>query len=1082
MTGPIAWFARNPVAANLLMAIMIAGGLLATPLLRQEMFPDIDLDVVTIAVPYPGASPVEVESGVCVPVEEALQGLAGVKRIRSNAAESIAMISVELMSGEDVARRLADIRARVDSIATFPEEAERPIVSQAEMPRQVLSVAVYGDAGERALKEAAQRVREDLSALPEISEVSIAAVRPYEIAIEVSERSLEQHGLTFDQVAAAVRRGSLDLPAGVVRAEAGEILLRAQGKAADGAAFAGLPVLTRLDGTRLTLGDVANVVDGFAESDQRASFDGKPAALVQVSRVGDQRVIDVAQAARAYVARVQPTLPAGVQMVIWQDMSSILSERLGSMKSNAWQGAAMVLVVLALFLRFRLAFWVAWGVPTALLATFAVLPFLGVSINWISLMGLVLVLGILVDDAIVVAENTHVEQRKTGSKLEGAIRGAQGLSMPVIFGVLTTVVAFIPMLAVPGSMGKLVRGLPIIVIVSLMFSLIESLLVLPAHLAHGGAVDAAPRGEASRRWRALQDRVSGGFDRWVERSFRPFITRALEWRYFAIACGVSSLLVTGALVAGGWLRFTFQEPVDGDVIIADLTMEPGTPPQVTAAAIRAIEAAARKVQREADATRDLAHGSIFSHTLSTVGEQPFRNFQSQLPSGGSSAGSGGHLGELQVEMIPADYRDFSTSEMQRRWRAALPPISGIAELAFQNTMVNSGKPIELELRGNDLTQLRDAAAFLKGEIAGYPGVFDVADSFRAGKQELGFKARPSAESLGISLADVARQVRQAFWGEEVQRVQRGRDEVKVVVRYPAAQRRSLGDLEALRIRSAEGVAVPFASVAEASLGTGFSAIQRVDRARVVSVSADVDVALGNANVILADLRQTALPQLAERFPGVSFAFAGQQAEQRDFLDAMIRGQLFALLAIFALIAVPLRSYTQPIIIMSIIPFAVVGAAIGHLLLGYDLSMYSVIGLVALSGIVVNSSLVLVDQVNNLCASGMRLADAAREAAISRIRPIFLTEITTFVGLIPMMFDTAMAARMTIPLAITLAFGVLFAAVITLVLLPCMYLALEDVTLLVQGKKRTRTAEKRTERGHANSEAAVGTSAEPEAAA
>jgi multidrug efflux pump subunit AcrB len=1059
VSGAIAWFARNPVAANLLMALMIVGGLLAAPTLRQEMFPDVDLDVVTIAVPYPGASPVEVEEGVCIPIEEALQGLAGIKRIRSTAAEGVATIAVELMSGEDVARRLADIRARVDALGTLPEEAERPLVSQAELPRQVLSIAVYGDASERVLKETAKRAREELSALPEISEVSLAAVRPYEIAIEVSESALQRHGLTFDQVANAVRRGSLDLPAGVVRADSGEILLRAQGEARDGAEYARIPVLVRRNGTRLTVGDVAKVTDGFAESDQSATFDGKPAALLQVSRVGDQRVIDVAAAARGYVEAARASLPPGVQMIVWQDMSAILSERLGSMKSNAWQGAIMVLIVLALFLRLRLAAWVAWGVPTALLGTFALLPFLGVSINWISLMGLVVVLGILVDDAIVVGENTHVEQQRSASKLEGAIRGAQGLAIPVVFGVLTTVAAFLPMLAVPGSMGKLTRSLPIVVIVSLIFSLIESLWILPSHLATGGPVDAPPRSEVSRRWRLLQDRVSGGFDRWVARDFAPFLGRALEWRYFAIACGVASLLVTGALIAGGWLRFTFQEPVDGDVIIADLTMEPGTPAHVTAAAVRALEEAARSVQREADAQRDLAHGSIFTHVLASVGEQPFRDFQASMPNGGKSAGAGGHLGELQVEMVAADHRDVSTSEMQRRWRAAVPPIPGVAELSFQNAMVSSGKPIELELRGDDLAELRSAAAWLKGEIGEYPGVFDVADSFRAGKQELGFDVLPSAQSLGVTLGDVARQVRQAFWGEEVQRLQRGRDEVKVVVRYPAEQRRSLGDLDALHIRTAEGVAVPFASVARAELGAGYAAIQRVDRARVVAVTADVDVALGNANEIIADLRETALPELAQRFHGVSFAFAGQQAEQREFLGAMIRGQLFALLAIYALLAVPLRSYTQPIIIMTIIPFGVVGTAIGHLLLGFDLSMYSVIGLVALSGIVVNSSLVLVDQVNALRAAGLRLADAAREAAISRVRAIFLTEITTFVGLIPMMFDTALAARMTIPLAITLAFGVLFAALITLVLLPCMYLVLEDVTMLVQGRQRTRTGEK-----------------------
>ncbi len=1060
MRGPIAWFARNPVAANLMMALMLAGGVLVAPSLRQEMFPDIDLDVVTIAVPYPGASPFEVEEGVCVPVEEALQGLAGIKRIRSTASEGVAAIAVELMSGEDVARRLADIRARVDAIDTFPEEAERPIVSQAELPRQVLSVAIYGETDERTLKEIAKRAREELAALPEISEVALAAVRPYEIAIEVSESALQRHGLSFDEVAAAVRRASLDLPGGMVHASSGEILLRAQGKAEDGEDFARIPIFARRDGSRLTVGDVARVVDGFAESDQRATFDGMPAALIQVSRVGDQRVLDVANAARAYVERARGDLPPGVEMVVWQDMSRILAERLGTMKSNALSGALMVVVVLALFLRLRLAFWVAWGVPTAFLATFAVLPWLGVSINWVSLMGLVLVLGILVDDAIVVGENTYVEQQKSASKLEGAIRGAHTIAVPVIFGVLTTVAAFAPMLFVPGSMGKLTRALPIVVIASLTFSLIESLLILPAHLASGASLDAPAKSEASRRWRALQDHVSGAFDRWVEHGYKPWLARALEWRYLAIASGLAAVLMTCALIGGGWLRFTFQEPVDGDVIIAELTMEPGTPAPVTAAAVRALEEAARRVQREADATRDLSDGSIFQHVLASVGEQPFRNFQSQMPNGGSSAGSGGHLGELQVEMIASEFRDLSTSEMQRRWREAAPPIPGVAELTFQNTMVNSGKPIELELRGEDLGALRAASRLVQRELAEYPGVFDVADSFRGGKQELGFAVLPSAEALGITLADVARQVRQAFWGEEVQRVQRGRDEVKVVVRYPAEQRRSLGNLEALRVRRADGVAVPFASVARASLGTGFAAIQRVDRMRVVAVTADVDVALGNANAIIADLEQHALPELVERFPGVTFGYAGQQAEQRDFLSAMLRGQAFALLAIFALLAVPLRSYLQPLIIMSVIPFGVVGAAIGHLLLGYDLSMYSVIGLVALSGIVVNASLVLVDQVNALRAAGRRLSDAVREAGVSRIRAIFLTEITTFVGLLPMMFDTSMAARLTIPLAITLAFGVLFVAGITLFLLPCMYLALEDLMLLARGTQRTRGPEQR----------------------
>jgi multidrug efflux pump subunit AcrB len=628
-----------------------------------------------------------------------------------------------------------------------------------------------------------------------------------------------------------------------------------------------------------------------------------------------------------------------------------------------------------------------------------------------------------------------------------------------VFGVLTTMAAFAPMLFIPGAMGRLVIGLPLVVIACLLFSLVEAMWLLPAHLAAGRSLDEEPTHALGRRWRSVQDRVAAGFEAAALRGYAPLLERALAWRYTTLAIAVGVALVMATSVASGWLRFVFQEPVEGDLIVADLTMEPGTPVEVTAAAVRALEEAAFRVQRDADVARDLAHGSIFRHVLASVGEQPFRDLQSQMPGAGRRGpGTGAHLGEVQVEMIDPEFRDLPTAEMQRRWREGVPPLPGVIELAFHNSMAQSAKPIEIELRGGELPALTAAAAELRTRLAAYPGVFDVADSFRGGKPELQFRLLPSAEALGLTLADVARQVRQAFHGEEAQRIPRGRDDVRVMVRRPSEARRSLADVERLWIRTAAGDAVPFATVAEASLGEGFSAIQRVDRERVVVVTTDVDVAVASPNAIVGELLERDLPAL-EAAHGVRAAFAGEQAEQREFLAAMGRGQAVALIAIYALLAVPLRSYLQPLVIMLVIPFGAVGAALGHWLLGYDLTMYSVIGIVALSGMVVNASLVLVDGVNQRRAAGDRLIDAVRAAGRGRLRAIFLTELTTFVGLVPMMFERAMFARFMIPLAVSLAFGVVFASVITLLIVPCAYVILEDVQLWASGTRRRRAAER-----------------------
>ncbi len=1051
MNRAIAWFAHNHVAANLLMALLVAGGLMTLPTIRQEMIPDVDLDLVTASVVYPGASPEEVEEAIVVRVEEALDGLPGIKRLRSTASEGVGSVIVELRAGEDVSRRLADIRARVDAIDNFPDEAKRPVVKQAEIGRIVLSIAVSGDVGEHTLKQSAEKVRDDLTALPGITQVEVRAARPYEIRLEVSEDALQRFGVTFDDVANAVRRASVDLPGGSVRAQGGEILLRAKGKADNAQAFGEIALISRNDGARLRVRDVARVIDGFAETDQAALFDEEPAVLVTVFQVGDEKMLDVSEITQAYIEEARASLPPGLSLTVWMNAADLLDDRLGTMMSNARGGFILVLGVLAIFLRLRLALWVSLGIPIAFLGAVAVLPSLDQSINWISLMGFIVVLGIVVDDAIVVGENTYTEQRRTGKKLEGAVRGAQGIAVPVVFGVFTTIAAFAPMLFIPGSMGKLTAVLPMVVIACLVFSLIESMWVLPAHLGHGkkGHND-APGNVVSQKWRNLQDWVAEGLDHLIEHRYRPALEWALEWRYLTIASASVLLMIAIGSLAGGWIRFTFQEPVEGDVITAALTMAPGTPASVTTAAVRRLERAAVEARVEADNSRAPEAPSIFQHLMSTVGSQPLAGQKGPLPNLGGGA-SAAHLAEVSVEMIDPDSRDIETSEMQRRWRERVGDIPGAEELKFSNSLMNAGSPIEVELRGQDLASLREAARDLRAHLGTVPGVFDVSDSFRGGKQELQFNVLPAAESLGLSLSDVARQVRQAFHGEEAQRIQRGREEVKVMVRYPAEQRASLGDVEAMRVRAADGREVPFLAVADATLGRGFSAIRRVDRQRVVTVTADVDLAVANANVIVADLQESVLPGLLAGYPGVHHAFEGEQAEQRLFLSAMMRGQMIAFLVIYALLAIPLRSYVQPLIIMTAIPFGLVGAVVGHVLLGYDFSMYSVIGLVALSGVVVNASLVLIDHVNHLRQQGARLAEAVRDAGRARLRAIMLTSLTTFAGLTPMMMERSISAKFMIPMAIALAFGVIFASFITLFFVPCASLVLEDISLLIRGR-------------------------------
>ena len=1045
MSSPIAWFARNPVAANLLMAMMLVGGLFAIPSLRLEVFPEPQPDLVTVSVEYRGAAPEEVEEGVCMRVEEQLQGIVGIERVTSRAAEGIGVVTAELLPGEDISDLADEIKARVDAIDTFPEETEKPIVSRAIFRRPVIDVAVSGPAEEAVLKELAERVRNEVLVRTTATLVEVVAARPYEISIEVSERALRRYGISFDDVSNAVRRSSLDLPAGSLDTAGGEILLRAKGQAYRGEEFARLPVVTRPDGSRVLIADVATVVDGFEQTDRWSRFDGNPASLLQVFRVGDQDAPALADEIKAYVAEAQSRMPDGIRLTTWQDDSQYFRDRLDTLVRNGRAGLLLVLLVLALFMRLRLAFWIALGIPVSILGALALMPVLDVSVNIVSLFAFILVLGILVDDAIVVGENVWVHRQRGGDPVEASISGTREIAVPVAFAVLASVAAFAPLLFIPGNFGQIFRTLPIVVISCVLFSLVESLCVLPSHLAHtpldGNGVD-GEEGRLPGRWQLLQGRVNGWLDRLVRERYQPLLERALGARSSVIAGAAALLLLSLGVVMGGWVPFTFFPEVEAENIAALVTMPLGTPVERTAEAVEALERAAEELRVELESQEGQ---TLFRHVLTSVGEQPYLARQFNGPGGaGPQSFTGSHLGEVNVELTPSEARSLRAEDVVKRWRDLAGPIPDAVELVFSAARFSAGDAIDVQLRGSDVEELRSVAEAVKVELVRYPGVYDVADSFRAGKQEVELAILPSAEALGLSLTDLARQVRQAFYGDEVQRVQRGREEVRVMVRYPEAERRSLGDLSNLRIRTPEGDEVPFSAVAEARLQRGFATIHRADRQRVVDVTASVDITVGNANEILADIRAQKLPALLLEHPRVSYALEGAQREQADVLFGILRGFGIALLTIYALLAVPLRSYLQPLLIMSAIPFGLVGALVGHLVLGIQLSMLSLFGMVALSGVVVNSSLVLVDFINRRREEGASVQEAVVAGASARFRPVFLTALTTFSGLTPIMLERSAQAQFIIPMAISLAFGVLFATFITLFLLPCTYTILASL--------------------------------------
>ncbi len=1041
--GPLAWFAGNHVAANILMIFILVAGALSLMSVVIEVFPELETDIITIRVPYRGASPAEAEEGVCVRVEEAIASIEGIKRIRSTAAENLGTVTMELDEDADNRKVLDEVKAAVDRIETFPAETEKPVVAEGETRRRVISIVLHGRASEKTLKTLSERVRDELTAIEGISQVETAGVRNYEISIEVSEEALRRYGLSFDQVANAVGASSLDLPGGAVKTLGGEILLRTKGQLYRGREFEGIVVVTRPDGTRVTLSDVATVIDGFEDTDTTTRFDGRRAALIQVYRVGKEGALAVASATKDYIEELEPRLPAGVSVDTWDDDSIILKQRIGLLLRNARLGLLLVFACLALFLDLRLAVWTTMGMLISFLGGLWLMPYFDVTINMISLFAFIVVLGIVVDDAIVVGENIFNYLEAGMKALDAAIIGVREMAMPVTFAIITTVAAFAPLLFVSGTMGKIMRQIPIVVIAVLLMSLVEALLILPAHLSGEKSLfQRIPRSVMAPIERA-QKLVQQGLQWWINVPYKASLRFALEWRYLTVALALVFLFVSLSLVIGGFLKFSLMPRVDADNMIAALTMPQGTPAEATEAALARIEAAAKQIAREYDEQQPERAPSVVRHISTTIGQQP--SLRRRGPMGPAvSGGDSSNLGEVNVELLGAEDRTIGSADLVSRWRQLVGEVPGAVSLTFQSNLFSAGDAISVQLAHRDFNTLLAAVERLKGIIATYPGTKDVADSFLPGKKELRLSLTAEGRAAGLTLADLARQVRAGFYGQEVQRIQRGRDDIRVMVRYPEEQRRSLGDIERMRVRLPDGSEVPFPTVATVEEGRGYAVINRTDRRRVVTVTADVEEAQANANEINRDLRSTVLPQLVHDFPGLAYDFEGEQREQSESLGSLRLNFLVAQLAIFALLAIPFRSYSQPLIIMSAIPFGLVGAVFGHLIMGLDLTMLSMFGMVALTGVVVNDSLILVDLVNRMREGGSSVDLAITEAGVRRFRPIMLTTATTFLGLTPMIFETSMQARFLIPMAVSLGYGIVFATAITLILVPVLYRILEDL--------------------------------------
>lgn len=1019
MNRIIAWFAGNHVSANLLMFFILVTGVAMAFTNKVEVIPDTQANKILIDAAYAGASPAEVEEAIVRKIENRLTGLAGIKKITSVAREGYGAVTVEVIHGWNLQGLLDEIKAGVDGISDWPVGAERPVVKEEVHRRRVIDVAVFGDAPEATIRNVVDKIKDDITHLPGISLANTFAVREREIHIEVSERTLREYGLTLEEVASAVRAASLDLPAGSVKTSAGEIMIRTKGRRYHAEDYEDVLIISRPDGASVLLGQIATIEEGFEDGSVFLRFMGKKGAGVTVYRVADQNALVVAKQVKAYVERIRPTLPEGIGVDCFFDRSRDLRGRIDLLLKNLGLGLLLVAIMLGLVLEKRLAFWVTLGIPISFCFCTALMSFAGVSVNMVSLAAFITVLGIVVDDAIIIGENIFRKLENGLPPFSAAVEGATEVSTPVIFSVLTTIVAFFPLMFGASDMGQILRNIPIVVILVLMGSLVESLFILPCHLVGRRRFSSASvqRVRMRRTSRLLSVFISGPFTRSLHFCIR--------WRYAVMAAGFGVLLIIAGLFTGGIMKFTLFPEVEQNLMQCNLAMPPGTPVERTIAVIDDLEAAAKDALEEVGKERP-------------AGSPPLVRLWASLI-GAGEGGGGEHLGQVWIVLADAEHRNRSMEEMTRAWRERMGPVADAESIRFMGWTSSTGNAVEVHLSMNDTQGLLAAAEALKSELVQYPGVVDVTDSYEQGKTEMQFSLKPAGRTLGITLEGLAKQVRHAFHGAEALKLLREKDEVKVLVRYPESERKTIGAVEAMRIRTPQGVEVPFHQVAQVKMVQGYAAIQRSQGRSVIQVMAHVDESIANAKAVRTEVMSQFMPQLKSRYPDLVYTQEGEGREEKESMTDVYLGFGVALFCIYALLAIPFKSFSQPLIVMAAIPFGLAGAVIGHLIMGFNVSLVSLVGMVGLTGVVVNDSLVLIHAANGLMAQGASRPKAILQAGRMRIRAILLTSITTFAGLTPMLLEGSRQAKFLIPMAISLGFGILFATVVTLLVVPSAYM-------------------------------------------
>ena len=1031
-SGIIAWFARNSVAANLLMIFILVGGFLTIQTINKQMFPQVKVNWISYAAPYPGAAPQEVEEGITIKIEEALETVQGLKRVitYSNRNFSNGWFEVELDYDPQVV--LEEVKSAIDSISSFPDGMERIKIEREKFRQEVMYLSLYGDLTNGELKELGRKIHNEIQQLPTINISDLFSGLNYEISIEVSKDKLREYGLSFNDIANAVRSYSRNMSAGQIRAENGYINLRVENQAYRGHEFEQIPVVTLADGTRIVLGELATIIDGFEEGLQYSKFNGKNSVTLFIGAADNQSITDIASVVKKYVEEKSLILPTGVKLETWVDMTYYLEGRLNMMVDNMKSGAVLVFLMLALFLRVRLAFWVMMGLPVCFLGTLLVMPleFVNVTINVISLFAFILVLGIVVDDAIVMGESAHDEIEEHGHSTDNVIRGVKRVAMPATFGVLTTIAVFLPFLFGEGPSSAFGKAIGSVVILCLIFSLIESKLILPAHLVKMKMKAFNPKNPIDRLRLWVDTKLKG----FIDNVYSPALALFIQYRYGVFMFFISLMLISAGLFSGGFVRFVGQPKIPHDFPRVTVEMNVDASEKATLDTLLKIQGVINKIDQDIEAK---------------YGNSMISDMQVDLRSRTS--------GQIMVKLVIPELRPMDTFELSDLWRKAIPNYPGVKSFNIGDNLFGGGRDdgdIAFRLESKNDAELLAAAKELKAKLNSLKGIGDVNDSRQTSAQEVQFELKPLAYSLNLTLANIASQVNYSFYGLEAQRILRDSEEVKVMVRYPLDQRSSVGHVDDVMIQASNGAELPLSELAVITLQEGVTSIRRENGNRTINVWASVDADQVEPFKVANDIRDNFIPELLRKYPQVKSEVTGSIQEEMESADSQLRDFVISSMIIFSLLAIPLKSYSQAAMIMVVIPFGVIGAVIGHFILGMDLNALSIMGILAAAGVVVNDSLVMVDYVNNARKRGVRLVDAVMHAGGKRFRAIMLTSITTFIGLVPIIFfEVSAQAKIVIPMAVSLAFGVLFATIVTLVLIPCLYLIIEDIKALFKRKKK-----------------------------